>query len=139
MTKENTKAENFKIIFSIISILLMIAPLVNGDNNYYRTLFIFLINRVFDMIFVKKFHESIFFVIWSIINQWFGAFACAVAFCLLMPDFANLFGNHVFKINVVLLAITVSNVLQEMILLIIKTVKKEIIERKFKSEGNKFL
>ncbi|MCM1161739.1 MAG: hypothetical protein NC412_10990 [Roseburia sp.] len=31
-----------------------------------------------------------FFVIWSLLNQWIGVVACAIAFCSIAPDFAEI-------------------------------------------------
>lgn len=52
--KDNGKQNDIKIIFSLISLLLIIPMLLSGGDSYYRTLFIFLINRVIDMFFEKK-------------------------------------------------------------------------------------
>lgn len=60
MEKENGKQDNLKIIFSLISLFLMIPPLINVEDSYYRTLFIFLINRVIDMFFRRKTNETLF-------------------------------------------------------------------------------
>ena len=137
MEKENGRQDNIKIIFSIISLLLMIPPLVYSNNSYYRTLFIFLINRVIDMFFKRKNSESIFFKIWSFFNQWIGAFACAVAFCSLDPEFAKICKAFSNQINIALFVTVISCVSKEMGVLIVTSIKEDLIEEKIKSDvGN---
>ena len=95
---------------------------------------IFLINRVFDLIFKKKDDENMFFYVWSLINQWIGIFACAIAFCSLSPDFVNLFRNNANLINIGLLATAVSGVLQEMVNLIVISINSRVVKRKIINE-----
>lgn len=123
-----------KIIFSLISLFLMIPPLVNGDDSYYRTLFVFLINRVIDMFFKRKNNESVFFVVWSLMNQWIGVLACAVAFCSIAPDFAEICKSYANQINVALFVSAISCVLREMAGLIVSSVKENLIKEKIKSD-----
>lgn len=134
MGKENDRQDNLKIIFSLISLFLMIPPLINGDNSYYRTLFIFLINRVIDMFFKRKSNEKVFFVVWSLINQWIGVLACAVAFCSIAPDFAKVCKSYANLINIILFMAAISCVLKEMVTLIIVSVKENLIKEKIKSD-----
>ncbi|MBO5474339.1 MAG: hypothetical protein J6A08_11250 [Lachnospiraceae bacterium] len=134
MEKENSKQDNLKIIFSLISLFLMIPPLINGDNSYYRTLFIFLINRVIDMTFKRKNNETVFFVVWSLINQWIGVLACAIAFCSIAPDFAEICKSYSDQINITLFVSAISCVLKEMIVLIVISVKESLLKEKIKSE-----
>ena len=90
MEKENGKQDGIKIIFSLISLFLMIPLLISNESgNYYRTLFIFLINRIIDMFFGENNSEKIFFIIWHLINQWLGVIACAIAFCSIDLEFQN--------------------------------------------------
>lgn len=123
-----------KIIFSLISLFLMIPPLVNGNDSYYRTLFVFLINRIIDMFFKRKNNESVFFVVWSLINQWVGILACAIAFCSIAPDFAQIFKSYANQINVALFVSAISCVLKEMAGLIVASVKESLIKEKIKSD-----
>lgn len=134
MEKENGRQDNLKIIFSLISLFLMIPPLINGEDSYYRTLFIFLINRVIDMFFKGKSNEIVFFVVWSLINQWIGVLACAVAFCSIAPDFAAICKSYANLINIILFVSAISCVLKEMVSLITVSVKEKLIKKKIKSD-----
>lgn len=134
MEKENGKQDNLKFIFSLISLFLMIPPLIDCDKGYYRTLFIFLINRVIDMFFKNKNNESVFFVIWSLLNQWIGVVACAIAFCSLEPEFAEICKSYSNQINMILFVSAVSCVLNEMIELIITSIKEKLIKQKIKND-----
>jgi hypothetical protein len=80
-----------KIIFALVSVMLMFPLLVNGEETYYRTLFIFLIGKVVDLFFANESENKLFFKVWDITNQIIGAGACAFAFCAMIPDFAKLF------------------------------------------------
>lgn len=131
---ESSKQDNLKIIFSLISLLLMIPQLLNGTDNYYRTLYIFLINRVIDMFYEENDNETIFFIIWSLINQWIGVFACAIAFCSIAPDFSAMCSEYSMQINIALFVTAISCILKEMIVLIIISVKVRLIKKKIKSE-----
>lgn len=134
MEKENGKQDNLKIIFSLISLFLMIPPLINDQDSYYRTLFIFLINRVIDMFFKRKTNETLFFMVWSLLNQWIGVVACAIAFCSIAPDFAQICKSYANQINIALFVSAISCVLKEMATLIIVSVKESLIKNKIKSE-----
>lgn len=134
MKKENSKQDNFKIIFSLISLLLMIPPLINADDSYYRTLFIFLINRVIEMFFKRKSDEAILFVVWSLINQWIGVLACAVAFCSVVPDFMTVIKPFSYQMNIVLFVSAISCVLKEMMELIVISIQERLIKEKIKGD-----
>ena len=137
MEKENGKQDNLKIIFSLISLFLMISPLINGEDSYYRTLFIFLINRVIDMFFRRKTNETLFFVVWSLLNQWIGVIACAIAFCSIASDFAEICKSYANQINIGLFVSAISCVLKEMVTLIVISVKESLIKKKIRSEVSK--
>lgn len=137
MEKENGKSDGLKIIFSLISLFLMIPPLISGDNSYYRTLFIFLINRIIDMFFIRKDNEAVFFIVWSLINQWIGVVACAIAFCTIAPDFAQLCKSYSDQINIALFVAAISCVLKEMIVLIVGSVKENLVKEKIEKDVNK--
>lgn len=134
MEKENGKQDNLKVIFSLISLFLMIPPLISGDSSYYRTLFIFLINRVIDMFFKRKSNEAVFFVVWSLLNQWIGVVACAVAFCSIAPDFAKICKSYSNQINIALFVSGISCVLKEMAALIDASIRESLVKEKIKSE-----
>ena len=137
MEKENGKSDGLKIIFSLISLFLMIPPLISGDNSYYRTLFIFLINRIIDMFFIRKNNEAVFFIVWSLINQWIGVVARAIAFCTIAPDFAQLCKSYSDQINIALFVAAISCVLKEMIVLIVGSVKENLVKEKIEKDVNK--
>ena len=130
MDNEYDKPGYLKIIFSLISLFLMIPLLIDGDINYHRTLFIFLINRIIDMSFIKEHNEETFFVVWALINQWTGVLACAFAFCLIEPDFASVCTSYSVQINIALFVSALSCVLKEMIVLIVVSVKENLIKKK---------
>lgn len=136
MDKESNKKDGIKIVFSLISLFLMVPLLLQADTGYYRTLFIFLINRVIDMFFDKNKNEKTFLVVWSLINQWAGVVACAVAFCSIDSGFASVFQKHKDWINIGLLVAVVSCVLEEMTRLIFQSVKEQLIREKIKNEVN---
>ena len=127
MKKEN---RNVKIIFSLISLFLMLPMLLAGDSNYYRTLFIFLINRVIDIILQEKRDIPVFLMAWSLINQWLGVIATAVAFCSIAPDFANLFAKHSMVVNLALFIAAISCILNELLELIVISIKEELVIKK---------
>ena len=130
MTKEDINKNNIKIIFSLISLFLMLPPLMGCDSNYYRSLFIFLINRVIDMLYDDNNNEPIFFIIWSLLNQWISLFVCAFSFCLLAPDFAEICKNYIKQINIILFVSAISCILKELMILIIISIKQKMIKRK---------
>ena len=134
MEKENNKQDYLKIIFSLISLFLMIPPLIYCDRNYYRTLFIFLINRIIDMFFKDKNNEPTFFVIWSLFNQWIATLACAIAFCSIDSEFAEICKSYSNQINIMLFVSAISCVLKEMIALIVTSIKERLIKQKIKND-----
>ena len=132
MNKEKSKAEYLKIVFSLISLFLMLPPLMNENDSYFRTLFIFLINRVIDMIFNEKTEENVFFIIWSLLNQWVGVIACAIAFSSIAPDFVDMCKNYSYIINICMFIAAASCVLKDMVVLIIASVKSNLIIKRIK-------
>ena len=136
MVRKKEKQDNVKIIFSLISLLLMIPPLINGDGNYYRTVFIFLINRVIDLFFKRKIDDGLFFAIWAEVNQWIGVGVCALAFCSMVPDFAQICLPYAKKINLGLFISAVSFVANEGSGLIVCSAKENLIKSKIKNDIN---
>lgn len=134
MKNSNEKADNVKIVFSIVSILLMLAPLVSRDGTYYRTLFIFLINRVIDMTFKGPTNEMLLFKIWALWNQWAGVLASAIAFCLLTPDFFNLVSKYMIMINAMIFTVALSCVLNDATILISESLVENVIKITIKSD-----
>lgn len=135
MDKDN-KQDNLKLVFSLTSLFLMIPPLINGETSYYRTLFIFLINRVIDMFFKKNGGENTFFIVWSLFNQWMGVIASALAFCSIAPDFAEICKPYSNEINAGLFVAAISCVLKEMIVQIVQSVKERLVKNKIKCDVN---
>ncbi len=86
------------------------------------------------MFFEDENGEDAFFTAWSLINLWIGVLACAVAFCSLASDFANLCKLYSDKINISLFVAAISCVLKEIILLMILSVKESQIKEKIKRE-----
>lgn len=136
MVRKKGKQDNLKIIFSLISLLLMIPPLINGDESYYKTVFIFLINRVIDLFFKRKSDDGLFFSIWAEINQWIGVVVCAVAFCSMVPDFAQVCQPFAGKINIALFIAAISFVANEGSTLIVSSAKENLIEDKIENDMN---
>lgn len=137
MKKESGKQNGLKIVFSLISLFLMIPPLINGEASYYRTLFIFLINSVIDMFFKEKTNDASFFVVWSLLNQWIGVVACAIAFCSIAPDFAKVCESYANQIKTGMFVSAISCVLKELVVLIVMSIKESSIKEKIKSEVEK--
>lgn len=131
MTVKIAKRENdIKIIFSVISLVLMVVPLLKGTAEYYRTLFIFLINRVIDLFFQTEYDEPGFFSIWEFINQWAGAIICALSFCLMVPDFLSFFNTKVKTVvNILLFLTAVSFVTKDFVHMAIRSFKTRIFHR----------
>lgn len=136
MGKDNITRDNIKIIFSLISVILMIPLLINSNESYYRTLFIFLINSVIDMFFDSKDDEPTYFVVWSLINQWICVVACAIAFCSITPDFAAVCQTYAKQINLFLFASALSCIIKNMIVLIVASVKEKLILKNIKKDLN---
>ncbi len=90
------KKEGIKLIFSIIAGILMI-PLVNQvDINFYRTVFIFQMGIMLDLLFDSRKKIRLFFIIWDAVNTIISLFACAIAFSCMIPAFLDTMA----KINV---------------------------------------
>lgn len=129
---------NLKVIFSLISLFLMLPPLFTNEPSFYRTLFIFLINRVIDMLFGEQDDYTLFFKIWALINRWMGVLVSAIAFCLLNSDFSKLFSIESLQIiNIGLFVVALSFVLKEMIMLIVISVYEKLIRQKIKEDTSK--
>lgn len=128
METVDKKISELKIIFSLISVFLMAPQLITSGSGYYKTLFIFLINRVIDMILKKQDVGCEFLKIWGFINQWFGVLTCAFSFSLLMNDFSAIFASHkqiLEFLDILMFVIVVSCVLREFIILIINSAKEK--------------
>ena len=89
------------------------------------------------MFFIRKNNEAVFFIVWSLINQWIGVVACAIAFCTIAPDFAQLCKSYSDQINIALFVAAISCVLKEMIVLIVGSVKENLVKEKIEKDVNK--
>lgn len=136
MDKENNMQDGFKLVFSLISLFLMMPLLINGDESYYRTLFIFLINRVIEMFFKSNGNESRLFIVWALVNQWFGVIASAFAFCSIVPDFAQMCMPYSRQINFALFTVASSCVLKEMLVLVVRSVKEHMVKNTIRNDFN---
>lgn len=136
MDKENNMQDGLKLVFSLVSLFLMMPLLINGDESYYRTLFIFLINRVIEMFFKSNGNESWLFIVWALVNQWFGVIASAFAFCSIVPDFAQMCMPYSHQINFVLFMVALSCVAKEMSVLIVRSVKEHMVKNKIRNDFN---
>lgn len=125
METTDKKVSELKIIFSLISVFLMIPQLVSSGSGYYKTLFIFLINRVIDMILKKQDVHYEFMKVWGFINQWLGVLACSFSFCLLMNDFSVLLTSYMDALDILMFVVVVSCVLREFATLIIVSAKEK--------------
>lgn len=137
MSTDDKRNRELKMVFSIVSLLLMIPPLLNsssGNTEYYRTLFIFLINKVIDMVLQETDERDSFFMIWRIINKCLGIVACAVALSSLAPDFASLFRKCARELNICLLVAATSCVLKEAAELISLSVQEGRMKQKIRKE-----
>ncbi|MCM1120556.1 MAG: hypothetical protein NC543_14485 [bacterium] len=86
------------------------------------------------MFFKPKNNETKFFVVWSLLNQWIGVLASAIAFCSIAPDFVEIFKSYTNQINIMLFVAAISCVLKEMVLLIVISVKEKLIMEKIKKD-----
>ena len=109
----DNKQSSLKLIFSFVSVWLILSSFVNNDDSYYSLLFIFLINNVIDMIFKKNEESHVVFRIWELINQWVGIIATSLAFCLLIPDFAKVWSQSGNVLDYGLLAVVLSYIIEE--------------------------
>lgn len=137
MTVKTTRQEdNVKMIFSLISLFSMLVPLTSGDESYYRTLFIFLINRAIDLFFRKE-DDSLFFIIWNMINELIGIFACSLAFCMMTSEFVKMMGGYALVISSLLYFSSVSFVAKDVVCLLTASVKIHKVELEIRKDFKK--
>lgn len=116
-----------KIVFTIISVLLMFPLIWSGGVNYYRTLFIFLFGKIIDLAFRVNKEDIYYLRIWDIFNQILGTFSCAFSFCAMIPDFFALFEKYTVWVNAVLMLFVISCGLKDIIKFIALTIKINFI------------
>lgn len=124
MDKSNEYAYiGIKIVFTIISVLLMFPLMIHGGINYYRTLFIFLIGKIIDLAFGITRESNYRLRVWDMINQILGTAACAFSFCAMIPDFFALFKKYAIWVNMLLMLFVISCVLKDIFKFILLTIK----------------
>lgn len=128
-SKEEYTYRGIKIIFTIISVMLMFPLLVNGEQTYYRTLFIFLIGKVIDLFFKDENKDALWLKIWDIVNQYVGSVACAFAFCAMIPDFSKLYSVYVDEVNTALMLCVISCLLKDIAVQLYLTIKIKLIKK----------
>lgn len=136
--KQKKQEAGIKIIFSIISLFLMIVPMAHGRGDYYTTLFIFLINRVIDLFIKTEQRDQLFILVWGLVNQWMGTLVCAVSFCMMHTEFKNLVGNNKeYVISIILFLIAVSFVVRDLVYMIIRSFKAALYDRMITNDMKK--
>ncbi len=118
-----------RFIFSLISVILMGPALSRLDVTFFRTLFIFLINRVFDMLSSEKKYMHYFLFIWEFINQWASCIVCAIAFCLLDADLYSVVGGYVGVIGLISYVVACSCLVKEIVQQIINSLQKNFMKQ----------
>lgn len=127
-----------KMLFSFISLLMMIAPLINKDASYHTTLFIFLINRLVDLVFLTEEDKScyIFFNAWAMINIVLGIFSCTLSFTLMVEGLKNILNDTgKWCINIALFLTSGSFVLKELSEMLVIWAKALLIKETIKSKS----
>ncbi len=137
MSEQNTNfldKRKIKVLFSIISIMLLAPPMIRHEISYYTTLFVFLAGRMVDLLVIAGKNDMSFFFIWQTFNRWGSILACAMSFSLLHPGFASLFSDYVDLVNGLMFLFPISCVLQELFALILEDVRIKTLERVVKEE-----
>lgn len=124
-----------KVLFSLMSILLLAPPMIRHEVSYYTTLFVFLAGRMVDLFAIADSDARVFFFTWQAVNRWGSIFACAVSFCFLHPSFADLFCNYVDWINALMFLFPLSCVLQELVALIREDIRVRTFKTVLKEES----
>lgn len=143
MEKENENLSVFRVIFLLISLLLMLMTL-NGDNKaYFVTLFVFLINKIIDGLSHKnESYKPIFLIIWSMINEWLCILVSPICFCMIQADFSNFSGMVLKIIKSVLFLPAVSYTIQDLTQVVFTSIRENLITEILRTElkerkGNK--
>jgi hypothetical protein len=114
----------------------MIPPLLSAQASYYRLLFVFLINKIIDMCFNPQYNSSTFWVVWELLNRWFGIVACAIAFCSIAPDFVEIFEQYLSQFNMLIFIAALSCTLKGMALFFYNSLLEERIRKKISRDLN---
>lgn len=129
-SKDEYKYRGIKIIFTIISVMLMVPLIKDGGQSFYKTLFIFMIGKVIDLLFNDESKDFIFFAVWDIINQYLGILTCAFSFSALMPDFISLLSDKAsLAINYSLTVSVVSFLFKDIAIQVYLTIKVKLVKR----------
>ena len=130
MNREDKYAyKGIKIIFALVSVMLMFPQLLAGEDTYYRTFFVFMIGKVVDLFYKDERGNKLFFKIWDVINQLIGAGACAFAFCAMIDDFAKLFVSKIMEVNIILMVCVVSCMVRDVFELLFMAINIKLVER----------
>lgn len=129
MTKNQIIKRNIKLLFTIISMVLMIPLVISSSGDYYRTLYVFLIVKVVDLCFVDFSESYTFFNALDIVNRYISILACAIAFAALVPEFAKMIAIKQNMISYMLFGVVVFGILREGAELVMFEVKGLILRR----------
>ena len=88
-TKEGLYA-TIKFVFDLIAVLLMFPLFSENGLEYHRVLFIYLIDKLLDLLFHKeKGVNGLFLSFWGIINLWLIIISAAFSFVFMVPAFSS--------------------------------------------------
>lgn len=99
----------------------MFPLMLKTETDFYTTLFIFMIDRVIDLVFEKRFPiTNSFFYMWSTINLVFGILVCSMTLALLSSTFREVMcsWNIMNIMHYVMFAVALSYLVKDFILLL---------------------
>ena len=132
-------SKSLKIMFSLITIFLMIPLLVsnNDDKNYYRTIFIFLASKDIDLLTTSSVVNIKMFRYWDFINQFVGSILAALSRALLFDDFASIFNDKIiWYLKICLILSVLSIILKELFELLVLGIKTKLITNNINKTKN---
>lgn len=133
------ESKSLKIMFSLITIFLMIPLLVsnNDDKNYYRTIFIFLASKDIDLLTTSSVVNIKMFRYWDFINQFVGSILAALSCALLFDDFASIFNDKIiWCLKICLILSVLSIILKELFELLVLGIKTKLITNNINKTKN---
>lgn len=136
-TKEKYAHKAIIVMIRLFSVLMMLPLLFEGGINYYRTLFIFIINYVTNLFYKDEKGNTLFFKIWDVVNQLVGIFVCAISFCAMNEEFVGLFPSKVGLLNCFMMAFVASCMVCDLSEIVVMAIQTKIIEEKIKNHMNK--
>lgn len=99
----------------------MFPLMLDTKPDFYTTLFIFMIDRVIDLIFERSFSFfNKFFYVWSTINLVFGILICSMTLALLSSTFRDIMclWNIMKVMHYVIFAVALSYLMKDFLLLL---------------------